>query len=260
MSPKPVPPGSTEPMSQRRQGLLRGLVTVLQIGGGALSLPFLVGGFRAVVEDLDNGVTLMMLGGALLMAAVLGPPWVIRRWGRTLTTTPDLAVALPFGATQRGDGVVLRPRAAVRVVPGLLVPLLGLVLLGMGLDGVNPVALWVVGVLTVGVLLGWLLLRRYELCLDRAGVWHRRRPGRWRLAWQDLERTETVPTPKSANGARPDDLVLHGLVARPGGGATPTVRIRMNLLAISVSDLQRLADHFAGQGRGTAESGFDCWS
>ena len=260
MSPKTSLPGSTEPMTQRRQGLLRGLVAVLQIGAGALSLPFLIGGFRAFVEGLDNAVPLMVLGGTLLLAALLGPAWVMRRWGAALTATPDLRVALPFGATQRGDGVVLRPRAAVRVVPGLLVPLLGLVLMGMTLDGVNPVARWAVGALTVGVLVGWLLLRRYELCLDRAGVWRRRRPGRWRLAWQDLQHTEVLPTPKSANQTRPDDLLLHGLVARPDGATTRTVRLRMNLLAISVRDLQRLADHFAGQGRGPTQSPFDHWA
>lgn len=247
------------PMNQRRQGFLRVLLAVLAIGGGAVGIPFFLGGVAALIGGKDNGVTLIVLGAAIVIAAIVVPRMVIRRWGAAMTAVHHPAVALPFGARQRGSGVTLRPRAAIRVTPGLLVPMMLLTVTGMHLDAVNPIAVWTVAGLTVVVFVGWLWLRRYELCMDSAGVWRRRRP-RWRLAWQDLERTETMATPKGANQMRPDDLVLHGLVARPGGKVTRTVRIRMNLLAISTHDLQRLAEHFAAQPRDVATSPFETWS
>lgn len=247
------------PLSQRRQGLLRALLVVLAIGGGSVAVPFIVGGVQAIIKDRDNGPTLVLLGTLILCASIVVPIVVLRRWGAALTAVHDPAVTLPFGAKARGDGVTIRARAAVRVVPGILVAMMLLVVLGMSSDGVNPIAVWCVSALTFAVLVLWLWLRRYEVCMDSTGIWSRRRP-KWRLAWQDLTRAETLATPKAANQVRPDDLVLHGLVARPGGKVTQSIRLRMNLFAISVSDLERLADHFAQQARGTSISPFDRWS
>lgn len=265
MAPDPSPTraaatvSTPAPMSQRRQGLLRALLAVVGIGGSAVALPFIFGGIGALRRDRPNGGTILAIGIVILVASILVPIVVKRLWGTALTAVHDPALVLPFGAKRRGSGVTLRPRAAVRVAPGFAVALMLLTVLGMSLDGVNPIAVWIVACLTVIVFVGWLWLRSYEVCLDSAGVWRRRRP-RWRLAWQDLEWTETVVTPKHPNQVRPDDLVLHGLVARPRGRTTRSVRLRMNLLAISLEDIQRLADHFADQPRGAMVSPFDRWS
>lgn len=245
-------------MSQRLQGVLRSVLLVLAIGGGGVGLPFVLGGVGALVNGRDNGVTLIVLGLSLVAASIVVPLVVGRRWGRRLTAVHDPSVALPFGAEQRGSGVTLRPRAAVRIAPGLVVALMVPTLVGMHLDGVNAVAVWTVGALTVAVLLGWLWFRRYEVCLDAVGIWRRRRP-RWRIAWTDLERTEVLATPKNANRLRPDDLVLHGLVARPAGRVSRSVRLRMNLLAISTTGLHRLADHFEHVPHDASSSPFHRW-
>lgn len=235
------------------------MLIVLGIGGGSVAVPLIIGGIQVVINDRDNGPTLVIIGLAILGASIVVPIVVMRRWGAALTAVHNPAATLPFGAKARGEGVTLRPRAAVRITPGVLIPMMLLVVLGMSFDGVNPIAVWTVAALTLIVTVGWLWIRSYEVCLDSAGIWRRRRP-RWRLAWEDLEGTETLATPKSANQVRPDDLVLHGLVARPSGRTTRSVRLRMNLLAISVQDLQRLADHFAHQPRGTSISPFHSWS
>lgn len=251
-------------MSQRRQGLLRALLFVAGFGGSLLALPFIWGGIDARMKGNDRGNALIVFGGALLLASILTTVLVHRRWGAALAATHHPSAVLPFGAKARGDGVTLRPRAAVRVTPILLIPMMLLVALGMSLDDVNPIAPIVVLALTVIVTAVWLVeMRRYEICLDRTGIWRRRRPRRWRLAWQDLERTYTVPDKRPQYE---DDLVLQGLVARPRGAAKRTVRLRMNLLAISLTDLQRLIDFYGRQssfGRQpglTVESPFDTWS
>lgn len=231
---------------------------VVGFGGSFLAIPFVLGGIQALIKGQDNGGTLVGLGLTLLVVSIAVPWLIMRRWGAALMAVHPLSVQLPFGAVPRGDGVSLRARAAIRIVPGVLVPLMVFVVLGMSLDGVNSIAVWIVGGLTVAVLVVWLWIRRYELCMDRCGVWRRRAP-RWRLAWQDLERTEVLATPKSGNQVRPDDLVLHGLVARPGGKVTRSVRLRMNVLAISTTDLQRLAEHFADQPPTVSTSPFESW-
>ena len=62
------------------------------------------------------------------------------------------------------------------------------------------------------------------------------------------------------NPHRSDDLILHGLVERPGGAPKRSVRLRMNVLAISDADLQRLADYLAKRPAGPSVSPFSTWS
>jgi hypothetical protein len=138
--------------------------------------------------------------------------------------------------------VVLRPRAAIRLVPPLVVLLMLLTAVGMAEDGL-PVQAAVVAVAGGLLLLLWLVVRRYEICLDSSGIWRRRRP-RWRLAWADLQYAERKPTSNRWYPARPDDVLLHGRVTTPHGGVREVVRIRCNLLAILPGDLGLLLDQY----------------
>ena len=77
------------PLSKRRQGQLRATLIVLTIGDGSVAVPFILGGIGALREGQDNGVTLVILGVAILVASVVVPIVIRRRRGAALTAVHD---------------------------------------------------------------------------------------------------------------------------------------------------------------------------
>lgn len=250
---------STRRLTQRKEGFLRGLVLASTMGAGLLSLPFLAGGIGAWTRGRDNGLPLTVFGAVLLAIGLVVPRVVKHGWGRELAADHPLtgAGALPFGATARGDGVVLRPRAAIRIVPGLGAALCLVAAWGASMDHVNPIGTGVMYAAGIGTAVYWLVvLRRYEICLDHSGIWRRRRP-RWRMAWQDLDPGAVLPHPRYGYD---EDLVLRGVIARPGGAGSDTVRIRGRMLAISSTDLTNLVGYYGTEPGSGAATPFDTWS
>jgi hypothetical protein len=230
----------------------------------SIGLAFTIGAVKAAISrDGATWVPLLTVGVVLVAASVAALVWARAGIARDEALRRELesrgVVTTPFGAKPRERGVVLRPRAAVRVVPLLLTLLIWMTAVGMALDGLRAPAV-VVGALSLMVIGYWWWGRSYELCLDNTGIWRRRRP-RWRLAWQDLRSVDNKPTSNRWHPARPDDIVLRGAIASPGGRHRDTVRIRCNLLAIAPDDFRRLADRYwRAATPGSGSSSFLTWS
>jgi hypothetical protein len=218
-----------------------------------------LGGLGRWLDGNSRGAGVVVAGVAVVLACLGVFWWVGRTWQRALAADSRDAresgrAPVPFGARPRGDGVVLRPRAAIRLVPPLLVSLMLLTAWGMAADGL-PVQAAVVVVGSGALLLLWLYARSYEICLDASGIWRRRRP-RWRLAWTDLQYLERKPTSNRWYPDRPDDLLLHGHITTPHGRARDVARLRCNLLAVPPDELRALVDRC----RGSATSATRPWS
>lgn len=235
------------PDPHAREGRRRALVGTASIAM-MVGLVLAVGGLARWRAGSSRGAGVLLAGVVVVLVSLAALRWVGRTWQRAVAADARDARAagadpLPFGARPRAGGVVLRPRAAVRLVPPLLVVLMALTAWGMAEDGL-PVQSDVVLAASAVVLVLWLYARSYEICLDHSGIWRRRRP-RWRLAWSDLRSAEDKATSSYWYPNRPDDLLLHGRVTTPGGRVRDVVRIRCNLLAISPGDLRALADRYS---------------
>ena len=232
--------------------------------GSLVGLPFAIAGLNTWLHEGNaRGIPLLLLGLAIIVGSLLALRWVGRTWQTAVATDAREArdaglPAVPFGARPREGGVVLRPRAAIRVVPGVLVPMALMVSWGMAEDGL-PIPATIVGVGSVGLVVLWVWLRGYELCLDHTGVWRRRRP-RWRLAWSDLRSVEHKQMSNAYYPSKPDDLILHGRITTPSGRVRDTVRVRCNLLAILPEDFAALADQYSRAAAPSADSPSQTWS
>ncbi|GAB3446447.1 hypothetical protein GCM10027517_28720 [Phycicoccus ginsengisoli] len=230
-----------------------------------VGLSLAVGGLARWREGNTRGAGVLVAGVVVVLVSFGALRWVGRTWQRAVAADAREAraagaIPVPSGARPRAGGVVLRPRAAVRLVPPLLVALMALAAWGMAEDGLRVQSDLVLAASGV-VLVLWLYARSYEICLDASGIWRRRRP-RWRLAWSDLRSVEDKPTSNRWYPDRPDDLLLHGHITTPGGRVRDVVRIRCNLLAILPDDLRALADRCstaaaATQSRTSGPSGAD---
>ena len=234
--------------THRREGRRRAIGGVASIGL-VVGLPFVLRGLTVwQKEDNPRGVPILLVGVAIIVSCLAALKWVGSTWQRAVTADAEEArahgiPALPFGAEPLDGGVVLRPRAAIRVTPGLLVPLMLLTGWGMSADGL-PVQGGVVLAGAVAMAVLWWWTRSYELCLDHSGMWRRRRP-RWRLTWADLERVENKPMSNRWYPNKPDDLIVRGRITTPHGRGRDTVRVRCNLLAIMPDQFRALAQQYA---------------
>ena len=242
----------------RREGRRRALLTAGAIGCTIGALVLVRGLTMWLWSGDDSGVAVALAGAGILAVCVLGSWWAARTFRRAVEEDAlDASLSgvswVPFGARPHGDGVLLRPRAALRFLPPLLVPLLLLTMLGMVADGLAPQGL-AVGCLAVVVAVVSLLLHRYQICLGPTGVWKRRRP-RWKLAWTDLASiTPREHNRRFAAGVQ-DDLELHGRVAMAWGRQRERVRVRCCILAISTTDFRRLADDYVRLARAKGDRG-----
>jgi len=232
----------------RREGRRRAIGGIASLGL-VVGLPFVLRGLTIWQrQDNPRGVPIFLVGLVIIGACLAAFTWVGRTWQSAVTADAEEAraegvPALPFGAEPLEGGVVLRPRAAIRVTPGVLVVLTLLTAWGMSEDGL-PVQANVVRVGAVAMAVLWWWTRTYELCLDHSGMWRRRRP-RWHLAWSDLARVENKPMSNPWYPNKPDDLVVHGRITTPRGPVGDTVRVRCNLLAIMPDAFRALAQQYA---------------
>ncbi len=238
----------------RREGRRRAIGGIASIGL-VVGLPFVLRGLTIWLrEDNPRGIRVLLVGLLIIGACLAAFRWVGSTWQSAVKADAEDAradgvAALPFGAEPIEGGVVLRPRAAIRVTPGVLVVLMLLIAWGMSDDGL-PVQADVVRVGAVAMAVLWWWTRTYELCLDQSGIWRRRRP-RWRMAWTDLHSVTNKPMSNMWYPNKPDDLVLHGRLTTPRGRVRDTVRVRCNLLAITPEDFRALAQPYAdGHGAG----------
>ncbi|WP_156399930.1 hypothetical protein [Phycicoccus sp. Soil748] len=232
----------------RREGRRRAIGGLAAVGL-VVGLPFVLRGLTIWLrQDNPRGIPILVVGVVIIGACLAGLKWVGSTWQRAVTADAEEAralgvPALPFGAEPLDGGVVLRPRAAIRVTPGLLVVLMLLTGWGMSEDGL-PIQGGVVLVGAAAMAALWWWTRTYELCLDHSGMWRRRRP-RWRLAWSDLGRVENKSMSTMWYPNKPDDLIVHGRITTPRGLVKESVRVRCNLLAIMPSDFRALAQQYA---------------
>ena len=233
--------------THRREGRRRAIGGLASLGL-VVGLPFVLRGLTIWQrEDNLRGIPVLVVGLVVIVACIVALRWVGRTWEGAVTADAEDAraegvPALPFGAEPLDGGVVLRPRAAVRVTPGVIAVLMVLTAWGMSEDGL-PLQANVVRVGAVAMAALWWWTRSYELCLDHTGMWRRRRP-RWRLAWSDLGRVENKPMSNVWYPNKPDDLIIHGRILTPRGRVRDRVRVRCNLLAIMPDEFRALAEQY----------------
>lgn len=205
-----------------------------------------------------------LLIGVSLAALALLLVW----WGRATLPTAvadDEASStvvglphLPYGARQRGRGVVLEPRFVGRVVA----PWMAGICLVLGVFVTATVREVAPAVIFGGLALamGYLaaLARGHRLAMDHVGVWRRGRP-RERIAWPDLVRTEHGRPYRSPDGLEQQELILHGRVERRHGADRDRMRLRVGMLSVTTRDLDRLVGWFHTRQQQDPGSPFHRW-